>query len=109
MQAKVNTQMNDTANAAEADTVTDATANAAPLLETSFGNEQPVVTVPYSALRRSPLNARTKPLSGIDSLATNIRAKGLLQNNRNLSNCYTAITASNLSAGSPISCRAGLS
>lgn len=80
MQAEVNTQMNDTANAAEADTVTDATANAAPLLETSFGNEQPVVTVPYSALRRSPLNARTKPLSGIDSLATNIRAKGLLQN-----------------------------
>ncbi|MBC8745923.1 ParB/RepB/Spo0J family partition protein [Paraburkholderia sp. WC7.3b] len=50
------------------------------MLETSFGNEQPVVSVPYSALRRSPLNARTKPLSGIDSLATNIRAKGLLQN-----------------------------
>jgi len=80
MQAEVNTQMNDTANAAKADTVTDATANAAPLLETSFGNEQPVVTIPYSALRRSPLNARTKPLSGVDSLATNIRAKGLLQN-----------------------------
>ncbi|CAD6562824.1 ParB/RepB/Spo0J family partition protein [Paraburkholderia sabiae] len=80
MQAEVNTQMNDTANAATADTVTDSTANAAPLLETSFGNEQPVVSVPYSALRRSPLNARTKPLSGIDSLATNIRAKGLLQN-----------------------------
>ncbi|CAG4896052.1 ParB/RepB/Spo0J family partition protein [Paraburkholderia saeva] len=80
MQAEVNTQMNDTANAAEADTVTTSTANATPLLETSFGNEQPVVTVPYSALRRSPLNARTKPLSGIDSLATNIRAKGLLQN-----------------------------
>ncbi|WP_240201981.1 ParB/RepB/Spo0J family partition protein [Burkholderia sp. LMG 13014] len=80
MQAEVNTQMNDTANTAEAHTLTDATANAAPLLETSFGNEQPVVTVPYSALRRSPLNARTKPLSGIDSLATNIRAKGLLQN-----------------------------
>jgi ParB family chromosome partitioning protein len=80
MQAEVNTQMNDTANAANTDTVTDSTANAAPLLETSFGNEQPVVSVPYSALRRSPLNARTKPLSGIDSLATNIRAKGLLQN-----------------------------
>ncbi|MGF6368997.1 ParB family chromosome partitioning protein [Paraburkholderia sp. RAU6.4a] len=80
MQAEVNTQMNDTVNAAEADTVTDATANGAPLLETSFGNEQPVVTVPYSALRRTPLNARTKPLSGIDALATNIRAKGLLQN-----------------------------
>jgi ParB family chromosome partitioning protein len=80
MQAEVNTQMNDTANAAKADTVTDSTANAAPLLDISFGNEQPVVSVPYSALRRSPLNARTKPLSGIDSLATNIRAKGLLQN-----------------------------
>ncbi|MFM0265089.1 ParB/RepB/Spo0J family partition protein [Paraburkholderia sediminicola] len=80
MQAEVNTQMNDNANAAQADTVADATANAASLLETSFGNEQPVVTVPYSTLRRSPLNARTKPLSGIDSLATNIRAKGLLQN-----------------------------
>ncbi|MFM0696379.1 ParB N-terminal domain-containing protein [Paraburkholderia graminis] len=80
MQAEVNTQMNDTANAADADPVTGATANAAPLPETSFGNEQPVVTVPYSALRRSPLNARTKPLSGIDALATNIRAKGLLQN-----------------------------
>lgn len=80
MQAEFNTQMNDTANGAEAHTLTDATANAAPLLEISFGNEQPVVSVPYSALRRSPLNARTKPLSGIDSLATNIRAKGLLQN-----------------------------
>ncbi len=80
MQTEVNTQMNDTANAAEADTATNAAANAALLLETSFGNEQPVVTVPYSALRRSPLNARTTPLSGIDSLATNIRAKGLLQN-----------------------------
>ncbi|MFL9998898.1 ParB/RepB/Spo0J family partition protein [Paraburkholderia sediminicola] len=80
MQTEVNTQMNDTANAAEADIATNAAANAAPLLETSFGNEQPVVTVPYSALRRSPLNARTTPLSGIDSLATNIRAKGLLQN-----------------------------
>lgn len=49
-------------------------------LETNFGNEQPVVTVPYSSLRPSPLNARTKPLSNIPALATNIRAKGLLQN-----------------------------
>jgi ParB family chromosome partitioning protein len=60
-----------------------ATANATeatPVLETSFGNEQPVVAVPYSSLRRSPLNARTNPLSRIDSLAANIRAKGLLQN-----------------------------
>ncbi len=30
-------------------------------LETSFGDEQPVVTVPYSSLRPSPLNVRTKP------------------------------------------------
>ncbi|MFM0166747.1 ParB/RepB/Spo0J family partition protein [Paraburkholderia sediminicola] len=52
----------------------------APVLETSFGNEQPVVTVPYSSLRRSPLNARTAPLTGIPALAVNIRAKGLLQN-----------------------------
>ncbi|MCC8403334.1 ParB/Srx family N-terminal domain-containing protein [Paraburkholderia sp. MMS20-SJTN17] len=49
-------------------------------LETNFGNEQPVVTVPHSSLRPSPLNARTKPLSGIPALAANIRAKGLLQN-----------------------------
>lgn len=56
------------------------TAEATALLETSFGNERPIVTVPYSSLRRSPLNARTQPLSGIPSLAVNIRAKGLLQN-----------------------------
>ncbi|RQS50248.1 ParB/RepB/Spo0J family partition protein [Burkholderia sp. Bp8986] len=56
------------------------TADAASLLETSFGNEQPIVTVPYSSLRRSPLNVRTKTLSGIPGLAANIRAKGLLQN-----------------------------
>jgi ParB family transcriptional regulator, chromosome partitioning protein len=56
------------------------TAETAAPLETSFGNEQPIVTVPYSSLRPSPLNARTKPLSGIPALATNIRAKGLLQN-----------------------------
>ena len=49
-------------------------------LETNFGNEQPVVTVPYCSLRPSPLNARTKPLSNIPALAANIRAKGLLQN-----------------------------
>jgi ParB family chromosome partitioning protein len=49
-------------------------------LETNFGNEKPVVTVPYSSLRPSPLNARTKPLSNIPALAANIRAKGLLQN-----------------------------
>ncbi|ABE31176.1 parB-like nuclease domain protein [Paraburkholderia xenovorans LB400] len=50
------------------------------LLETHFGNEQPIVTVPYSSLRCSPLNARTQPLSGIPGLASNILAKGLLQN-----------------------------
>jgi ParB family chromosome partitioning protein len=52
----------------------------APMLETNFGNEQPIVTVPYSSLRKSPLNARTKPLAGIPCLADNIAAKGLLQN-----------------------------
>ncbi|NMM03549.1 ParB/RepB/Spo0J family partition protein [Paraburkholderia sp. RP-4-7] len=61
-------------------TTTVSVAEAVPVLETTFGNEQPVVTVPYFSLRRSPLNARTKPLSGISSLAANIRAKGLLQN-----------------------------
>ncbi|WP_322021759.1 MULTISPECIES: ParB/RepB/Spo0J family partition protein [unclassified Burkholderia] len=55
-------------------------AESATVLETNFGDEQPVVIVPYSSLRRSPLNARTQPLSGIPSLAVNIRAKGLLQN-----------------------------
>jgi ParB family chromosome partitioning protein len=60
-----------------------ATANpteTAPVLETTVGNEQPVVTVPYSSLHPSPLNARTKPLTGIPALAVSIRAKGLLQN-----------------------------
>ena len=55
-------------------------AESAPVLETTFGDEQPVVTVPYSSLRRSPLNARTAPLTGIPALSVNIRAKGLLQN-----------------------------
>ncbi|KWN76937.1 ParB/RepB/Spo0J family partition protein [Burkholderia ubonensis] len=60
-------------------TTADATESAA-ILETNFGDEQPVVTVPYSSLQRSPLNVRTKPLAGIPGLAANIRAKGLLQN-----------------------------
>jgi len=77
MQAEVNTQSND-ATAAVLTQAADATAT--PLLEANFGNEQAVVTVPYSSLRRSPLNARTAPLSGIPALAANIRAKGLLQN-----------------------------
>ncbi|MBW9105122.1 ParB/RepB/Spo0J family partition protein [Paraburkholderia phenoliruptrix] len=55
-------------------------AESAIVLETNFGDEQPVVTVPYSSLRRSPLNVRTKSLAGIAGLAANIRAKGLLQN-----------------------------
>ncbi|MBB5415720.1 ParB/RepB/Spo0J family partition protein [Paraburkholderia atlantica] len=67
MQAKSETTMVDTTEQAT-------------MLETHFGNEQPIVTVPYSSLRPSPLNARTKPLSGIPGLAANIRAKGLLQN-----------------------------
>ncbi|WP_321958310.1 ParB/Srx family N-terminal domain-containing protein [Burkholderia cenocepacia] len=62
------------------ETVTSAAAESATALETNFGNEQPVVTVPYSSLQRSPLNVRTKPPSGIAGLAANVRAKGLLQN-----------------------------
>ncbi|WP_335671964.1 ParB/RepB/Spo0J family partition protein [Burkholderia sp. PAMC 26561] len=38
------------------------------------------MSVPYSSLHPSPLNARTKPLTGIAALAVSIRAKGLLQN-----------------------------
>lgn len=67
MQAQVETPVVDTAESATP-------------LETSFGNEQPVVAVPYLSLHPSPLNARTRPLSGIEGLAANIRAKGLLQN-----------------------------
>ncbi len=74
----------------------------APVLETTVGNEQPVVTVPYSSLHPSPLNARTKPLTGIPALAVSIRAKGLMQNNRNLSGCYITIAASTRSADSHI-------
>ncbi|WP_175684041.1 ParB/Srx family N-terminal domain-containing protein [Burkholderia cenocepacia] len=65
---------------AQSETMTADTAAPATFLETHFGNEQPVVTVPYSSLRPSPLNARTRPLSGIPGLAANIRAKDLLQN-----------------------------
>lgn len=50
------------------------------LLEATVGKEQPVVSVSYSSLHPSPLNARTKPLTGIPALAVSIRAKGLLQN-----------------------------
>ncbi|WP_175824499.1 ParB/RepB/Spo0J family partition protein [Burkholderia cepacia] len=65
---------------AQTETTTANTHEIVSSLETNFGNEQPIVTVPYSSLRPSPLNARTKPLSGIPALAANIRAKGLLQN-----------------------------
>ncbi|RKR45178.1 ParB/RepB/Spo0J family partition protein [Paraburkholderia sp. BL17N1] len=64
----------------QTETTTANTSETGSPLETNFGNEQPIVTVPYSSLRPSPLNARTKPLSGIPPLAANIRAKGLLQN-----------------------------
>lgn len=65
---------------AQSETMTVDTAEPVAVLESHFGNEQPIVTVPYSTLWPSPLNARTKPLSGIPGLAANIRAKGLLQN-----------------------------
>jgi ParB family transcriptional regulator, chromosome partitioning protein len=65
---------------APTETTTEDTTKPATVLESHFGNEQPIATVPYSTLRPSPLNARTKPLSGIPGLAANIRAKGLLQN-----------------------------
>lgn len=65
---------------AHVETIAADAAETTAMLETHFGNEQPIVTVPYSSLRRSPLNARTKPVSGIPGLAANIRAKGLLQN-----------------------------
>ncbi|MDH6153330.1 ParB/Srx family N-terminal domain-containing protein [Paraburkholderia sp. WSM4174] len=65
---------------AQVETVKANTDEAVSPLETNFGDEQPLVTVPYSSLRPSPLNARTKPLSGIPALAANIRARGLLQN-----------------------------
>jgi len=50
------------------------------LLETNFGNEKPMEYVPYSRLCASPLNVRTKPLTGIPEMADNISAKGLMQN-----------------------------
>ncbi|KVA54847.1 chromosome partitioning protein ParB [Burkholderia cepacia] len=65
---------------AQSETTTVDATEPATALESHFGNEQPIVTVPYATLRPSPLNARTKPLSGIPGLAANIRAKGLLQN-----------------------------
>jgi ParB family chromosome partitioning protein len=53
---------------------------AASMLETNFGNETLIEYVPYSRLRASPLNVRTKPLTGIPEMADNIAAKGLMQN-----------------------------
>jgi len=65
---------------AQTETTTADTDETVSPLETNFGNEKPVVTVPYSSLRPPPLNARTKPLSNVPALAASIRAKGLLQN-----------------------------
>lgn len=50
------------------------------VLATDFGNELPVEYVPLSRLRPSPLNVRRKAPTGIEHLAENIAAKGLLQN-----------------------------
>ncbi|SAL68988.1 nuclease [Caballeronia udeis] len=50
------------------------------VLETNFGNETLIEYVPHSRLRTSPLNVRTKPLTGIPEMADNIAAKGLMQN-----------------------------
>ena len=44
---------------AQVETVTADTAETTSPLETNFGNEQPLVTVPYSSLRPSPLKAST--------------------------------------------------
>ena len=79
MQSEITTQ----ANEVSVDTTvisTDTANEAASVLETDFGKEQPIEHVPYSRLRISSLNARTKPLTGIAGLAANIAAKGLLQN-----------------------------
>jgi len=73
-------QAHELETAAEIVAATADTTETAPILETTVGNEQPVVTVPYSSLHPSPLNARTKPLTGVPALAVSIRAKGLLQN-----------------------------
>jgi len=73
-------QAHELETAAEIVAATADTTDTAPVLETTVGNEQPVVTVPYSSLHPSPLNARTKPPTGIPALAVSIRAKGLLQN-----------------------------
>ncbi|RQT40657.1 ParB/Srx family N-terminal domain-containing protein, partial [Burkholderia cepacia] len=68
------------AQSVETSTVIVSATEPAAMLETNFGNERPIVTVPYASLQRSPLNVRTKPPSGIAGLAANVRAKGLLQN-----------------------------
>ncbi|WP_321800146.1 hypothetical protein [Burkholderia sp. BCC1988] len=60
-------------------TPTVAAAESAAVLETNFGNEQPVVTVPYSSLQRSPLNVRTKPPSGIAGLAANYEKEAVMR------------------------------
>ncbi|WP_330995925.1 hypothetical protein [Burkholderia cepacia] len=57
----------------------DLAAEPAAALETNFGNEQPVVTVPYSTLQRSPLNVRTKPPSAIAGLAANYEKHAVMR------------------------------
>jgi ParB family chromosome partitioning protein len=76
MQSKVIAPTSEVSAATETDANV---SEAASVLETDFGKEQPVEHVPYSRLRLSPLNVRTKPLTGIQGLADNIAAKGLLQ------------------------------
>jgi ParB family chromosome partitioning protein len=79
MQSEITTQANEVS--ADTTVISTDTANVATsVLETDFGKEQPIEHVPYSRLRISPMNARTKPLTGIAGLAANISAKGLLQN-----------------------------
>ncbi|RQP97731.1 ParB/RepB/Spo0J family partition protein [Burkholderia stagnalis] len=68
------------AQSVETSTVIVSATEPAAMLETNFGNERPIMIVPYASLQRSPLNVRTKPPSGIAGLAANVRAKGLLQN-----------------------------
>ncbi|CAE6850600.1 hypothetical protein R69746_07334 [Paraburkholderia aspalathi] len=64
--------------------------------------------VAYARLQRSDLNVRRKAPTGLEAVAETILQKGILQNNRNLSSCYTTITASTRSAGSHISRHEGL-
>ncbi len=59
------------------------------VLEIDFGNQAQIEYVPYGLHCRSPSNVRKKAPTGIEELAITIEAKGLMQNNRNFSNCCT--------------------